>query len=94
MCQRTPVDAGRLEQARHQSFMCKFGRLHDSTLLSIIITQALMVVLVPHSPTGEGMTGICNIEPADDISACVWLVQDPQPSEERKDQKPLYHIEF
>ena len=49
---------------------------------------------VPCSPSGEGMTGICNIEPADNISACIWQVQEPQPSEERKDQKPLYHIEF
>ena len=40
------------------------------------------------------MTGICNIEPADNISACVWRLQDTQPSEERKDQKLLYHIEF
>ncbi|CAK0742635.1 hypothetical protein CVIRNUC_001410 [Coccomyxa viridis] len=46
------------------------------------------------SPNGEGMTGICNIEPADNISACVWRLQDTQPSEERKDQKLLYHIEF
>jgi len=94
MCQKIPVDAGRLEKTTRQSFMCQFGHLHDSALLSIIITQALRVVLVPRSPTGEGMTGICNIEPADDISACIWILQDPQPSEERKDQKPLYHIEF
>ncbi|CAL5219408.1 g1236 [Coccomyxa viridis] len=47
------------------------------------------------SPSGEGMTGLCNIEPADNISACIWQLQEPQaPSEERKDQKPLYHIEF
>lgn len=49
---------------------------------------------VPCSPSGEGMTGLCNIEPADNISACIWQLQEPQPSEERKDQKPLYHIEF
>ena len=40
------------------------------------------------------MTGICNIQPADSISACIWLLQEPQPEGEKKDQKPLYHIEF
>lgn len=40
------------------------------------------------------MTGICNIGPADNISACIWRLQDQQPESEKTEQKPLYHIEF
>ena len=48
------------------------------------------------SPSGVSMTGVCNIGEADEVSACVWRIQNPPaPTDaEQQDQKPQYHIEF
>jgi hypothetical protein len=42
------------------------------------------------------MTGVCNIGEADEISACVWRIQEPSAKAEasEEEQKPQYHIEF
>lgn len=47
-----------------------------------------------HSASDVGMTGVCNVGEADEISACVWRIQDKAQDGKQEDQKPRYHIEF
>ncbi|CAL8460553.1 g82 [Coccomyxa elongata] len=66
----------------------------SSRQIPVILPRRDPAVFEFGSASGVSMTGVCNVGEADEISACVWRIQDKAQDGKQEDQKPRYHIEF